>query len=120
MAEFELSEPIKPVWTMELPRISYPLELLTANRSRVSERSDGLLAYHPLVVGNRVIVQVGQQRDQILVGLKTGELLLPPATREKESSDVGRGILGVPRFTNSSMGDHLFVRIDGNRRIFKQ
>jgi outer membrane protein assembly factor BamB len=112
VSNLELPDVSQPFWTLRLPRLSYPQELLTANRARVAERSDGVLSYHPLILGDRVVVQAGQERNQIVIcQLEAGEPIVTAAFNDADDSqESGRGIFGVPRFTTTSAGDMLFVR----------
>ncbi|HEY1785912.1 MAG TPA: tetratricopeptide repeat protein, partial [Pirellulales bacterium] len=75
---------------------------------RVAERSDGLLSYHPLVVGDMVLVSTGRQI--FAFNLQTGKPVWPGSPQKpageiyREGGPNGsldrptRG-LGVPRFT---------------------
>ena len=87
---------------------------------RVGERSDGLLSYHPVVVGDMVLLSTGRQI--FAFNLHTGKPLWPgnpeqpPGEIYREGPPNGslerqpRG-LGVPRFTLTVCDGRLYTRV---------
>ena len=87
---------------------------------RVAERNDGLLSYHPVVVGDMLLVLTG---GQILAfNLHTGKPLWP-GSAERPAGEIfhdttlavaldrsSRG-LGVPRFTLTAHDGRLYARV---------
>jgi len=87
---------------------------------RVAERSDGLLSYHPVVVGEMVLVSTGRQI--FAFNLHTGKPVWPGSPQKpageifREGGPNGsldrptRG-LGVPRFTMTVHDGRLYARV---------
>ncbi len=87
---------------------------------RVAERSDGLLSYHPIVVGDMILVSTGRQI--FAFNLRTGKPTWPgnpqkqPGEIYREGGPNGslerpsRG-LGVPRFTMTACDGRLYARV---------
>ncbi|HEV2969905.1 MAG TPA: PQQ-binding-like beta-propeller repeat protein [Pirellulales bacterium] len=102
-------------------------------RNRVAEEQSALLSYHPLVVGNLVLVN---NVDKVFAfDLRTGEPAWPVAAQQspdapaREPGEIYCGTkvqelqqdlvgdenlfraLGVPRFTMTAAGDRLYARL---------
>jgi outer membrane protein assembly factor BamB len=86
---------------------------------RVGERGDGLLGYHPLIVGDTVLVSTGRQI--LAFNLETGKPQWsgspqqPPGEIYRDAGSPaaersGRG-LGVPRFTMTAHEGRLYARV---------
>jgi outer membrane protein assembly factor BamB len=119
---------LRPLWSIPLPR-RVADDVLDADTSRAAEQRDSLLSYHPLIVDHQVIVNAGQQWEDIQAyDLHTGRALWPatdsgsPAARRGavsdraggwggESSAPGTAELGVPRFSLTAHDTALYVKL---------
>jgi len=122
----------KPLWSYPLPRVSADREWLGAGRLRVADDARSLLSYHPIVVGERVILRIdaGGNSHVIALDLRTGKELWNVdfsrgAARQpsRETASGGRAMnasdvhgdfarhIGVARYTASATGNKLFVRM---------
>jgi outer membrane protein assembly factor BamB len=120
----------QPLWSFALPRLSSDREWIGQGRLRVADDMKGLLSYHPVVVGNTVLVRLDARGSSYIVALdlRTGEKLwqvdysrgltgLPPEELEGEPftvsdahADLTRHI-GVARFTLSAAGNRVFAHM---------
>jgi len=123
----------QPLWTFALPKVQSDRELIGAGRVRVAEDGKGLLSYHPVVVGDTVLVRCDARRTSyvIALGLRTGKELwrvdYRRVVRQRpgddsqladdapfEVSDVHADLarhVGVARYTASVLGQRAFVRM---------
>ena len=119
-----------PLWTFPLPRLTSDRDMIGASRLRVADDMKGLRSYHPIVVGDTVLVRVdARQRSYIAaLGLRDGRQrwqvdgLRGPAmltgTGENDSpfeeSDAHARLprhVGVARYTLTAGGTKLFARM---------
>lgn len=90
-----------PLWSVELPRIKSDRDVIGAGRLRVAESNDGLLSYHPIVLGREVIVSDGQSLRAF--ELATGKVAWEVQVREESAVDLlTNQQAGVPRYTLSA------------------
>jgi outer membrane protein assembly factor BamB len=122
---------LRPLWTFALPRLSAEREWIGAGRLRVAEDAQSLLSYHPIVVGQKVIVRLDAESHSRLIALdlNTGRRLWqadPSRLPIRPSIDQAAGNelviengahrdlarhIGVARYTASAQGDKLFARM---------
>jgi hypothetical protein len=120
-----------PLWTLPLPKLAADREVIGAGRLRVADDKKGLLSYHPVIVGDTVLIRVDARlRSHIVaIGLHDGEkrwqvdslrgpeMLSGPldnADAPWEVSDSHDGLLrhvGVARHTLTVCGNKLFARM---------
>jgi outer membrane protein assembly factor BamB len=119
----------RPLWSYSLHRQNAEREWLGAGRLRPADDSRGLLAYHPIVVGNEVFVQLDAQGNSYVVALdlKTGQRLWevdfsrglspnesdgaePPPRTSDAHVGLGRHV-GISRHALSAAGHKLFGRL---------
>jgi outer membrane protein assembly factor BamB len=104
----------EPRWQLALPSFSGEGELIGSEGSRVAESSAGLLSYHPLVIGNTVVVQAGLSESDIVArriddgSVVFGGAELPVSTIA--AAGLTRSV-GVPRFPLSSYGNTVYARV---------
>ena len=107
-------DPTPPRWQLALPTHSGEGELLGSEGSRVAELVAGLLSYHPVVIGETVVVQAGASESDI-------------AARRVEDGSVVFGVeeftvgtiaapglkrsVGVPRYPLSASGNTVYARV---------
>jgi len=123
--------PLKLLWSYKLPRLSSDRESIGAGRLRVAEDAKSLLSYHPIVVGQTVILRLDHQGSSQVVALdlRTGKQLWQveqgrgismPAIDEitagsvAELSDAHAALarhIGVARFTLAAERNKLFCRM---------
>ncbi|MCI0358172.1 MAG: PQQ-binding-like beta-propeller repeat protein [Planctomycetaceae bacterium] len=124
----------RPLWTFALPKLHADRELIGAGRLRVADDGKALLSYHPVVVGETVLVRCDARRKSyvIALNLKTGEELWrvdyrrvvrqrpgdeseqPPDESPFEVSDAHADLarhVGVARYTASVADQRAFVRM---------
>ncbi len=124
----------RPLWTYALPKLSSDRELIGTGRLRVAEDGKSNLSYHPVVVGNTVLVRCDAHRKSLVIALDlhSGEELWrvdrergvrqrpgndtaePPDDAPLEVSDVHADMsrhVGVARYTASVIGDRAFFRM---------
>jgi outer membrane protein assembly factor BamB len=121
----------RPLWTYPLPRLSADREWIGAGRLRPADDAKSLLSYHPVVVGQNVIVRLdaGSNSRIVALDIKTGQRLWqvdpgqqstrPPgdevagnaAPIENEAHRDLTKHIGVARYTASAEGDKLFARM---------
>jgi outer membrane protein assembly factor BamB len=121
----------RPLWTYPLPRLSADREWIGAGRLRAAEDTKSLLGYHPVVVGQKVILRLdaGSSSRIVALDLKTGERLWqvdPTQSSNRPVADDAVGSvgpiendahrdlarhIGVARYTVSAEGDKLFARM---------
>ena len=119
-----------PLWTFPLPRLTSDRDMIGAGRLRVADDMKGLRSYHPIIVGDTVLVRVdarqrsyiaalglrdGQRRWQV-DGLRTAAVLTGMGEDDSpfEESDAHAGLprqVGVARYTLTASGHKLFVRM---------
>lgn len=121
--DFDISS--NPVWTVTVPRRLAPLDEVAKMRPRVSEDSDGLLSYHPIVLDdfvfwsemNRVrCVRLANGQPGWPLGDEVDSDPLQAGVIWQDDRGLGsqlgqRGHVGVPRFTASSKDEMLFARL---------
>jgi len=124
----------RPLWTFALPKLHSDRELVGAGRLRVAEDGKALLSYHPVVVGDTVLVRCDARQKSFVVALnlKTGQELWrvdcrrvvrqrPGIDNEEPAedgpfelsdahADLARHV-GVARYTASVVGGRAFVRM---------
>ncbi len=101
-----------PLWEVPLARHSWLNEQGRADRLRVAEDARGLLSYHPLIVGDLVLV--GTDADEIdiqAVRLGTGETAFPGGQDLTPVVYDNRHGRRVPRFVMTVEGNKIFVRL---------
>lgn len=89
-----------------------------AQARRVGEERGALLSYHPLIVGELLLV--ANQNQVLAYNVRTGRpawggepIIYPGAgtTAAADRASYARGALGVPRFTLTAQGNKLFARM---------
>lgn len=115
---------LRPIWTMS----SLPLRVANDGRGdpvaeyeRVGESQTGLLSYHPLIVGDTVLVCTGETIHDIhALDLHSGRSLWPQeadATDEVPIENIRLRLAsdqtqhGVPRYTMTAHANMLFVKL---------
>jgi outer membrane protein assembly factor BamB len=124
----------RPLWSFTLPRLHSDRELIGAGRLRVAEDGKALLSYHPVVVGNTVLIRCDARRKSLVIALDllSGQELWridyergvrqrpgdqpdePAEDAPLDISDVHANLarhVGVARYTASVVGDRAFVRM---------
>ena len=114
------ARPLWPAISLGEPLAADATNVQRFGSYRVAERSDGLLSYHPLVVGDMVLVSTGRQI--FAFNLHTGKPFWPGSPQKpageiyREGGPNGsldrptRG-LGVPRFTMTVYDGRLYTRV---------
>ncbi|MEX2026146.1 MAG: hypothetical protein WEH44_02580, partial [Pirellulaceae bacterium] len=129
------SGPIDPagtaLWTFSLPKLATDRDVIDLGRLRVADDRKGLLSYHPVVVGDTVLVRVdARQRSYITaLGLRDGQKrwqvdghrgpeILTGAPDDPDAawevSDAHAELprqVGVARYTLTTCGQKLFARM---------
>ena len=126
------SEPRKRVlWSVALPRLTADRDWIGAGRLRVADDSKGLLSYHPIVVGQTVLLRTDAAGNSYVTALdlKTGKQLWQvdygrgggsghaeggPSDKQPLVSDAHGDLarhVGVARYTLSACGDKVFARM---------
>lgn len=115
----------RPIWQVELPRISADGELFGRQRPRVAETESELLSYHPLVADGLAFVSDGRHvrgfdvqtgaaafsgKPGPSAGLESG-VLYDHETVEKVELGPNQGTAGVARFTLTARKHQLFARL---------
>ncbi len=107
-----------PIWQQPLPRLAAGQERIGGGRQRMAEDFDGLLSYHPIVVGDTVLWN--DPAHIRAFDLHTGEEKSPVPDRPEEkqgsiyelaSDEIRQPYVGVPRFTMTVHGDTLLARM---------
>lgn len=121
----------QPLWSFALPRLTADREWAGAGRLRVADDMKALLSYHPVVVGQTVLVRLDARENSYVTALdlRTGENLWqvdysrgideqPPdpaaAAEPFQVNDAHADLtrhLGVARYPLSVFGNKLFVRM---------
>jgi len=120
-----------PRWSVPLPRQTWLDEQGRAERMRVAEDARGLLSFHPVVAGNRVLFSTSDRRLALqAVGLDDGELLYrvgegpdeeslpqgdPPGAAPSSVNYRSEGIRHVPRFTSTVVDGRLYLTLASPR-----
>jgi outer membrane protein assembly factor BamB len=123
----------QPLWSFALPRLHSDRELVGAGRLRVAEDGKALLSYHPVVVGNTVLVRCDARLQSYVIALdlhsgrelwrtmerrvvrqRPGAAEPPSEDGPFEMSDVHADTtrhVGVARYTASVHGNRAFFRM---------
>jgi len=105
----------RPIWHIDLPRRKLGNVHSDLEGLRVAESPEGLLSYHPVVIGDVVVVNMGTgDEDFEAIRLHTGETVFargPPHSEEGRGPAALELASGVPRFTMSAYGDRLYARV---------
>ncbi|MDA1051048.1 MAG: PQQ-binding-like beta-propeller repeat protein [Planctomycetota bacterium] len=101
-------------WQLALPTFSGEGELIGSEGSRVAESPTGLLSFHPIVIGETVIVQAGASEPDIVARrIDDGRVLF--GVEEVPTGAVAapglKRSVGVPRFPLSSYGNTVYARL---------
>lgn len=145
-APVEIDPASQPLWSFSLPRLSADREWIGEGRLRVAEDIKSVLAYHPIVLGQTVLLRLDARGNSYVVALdlKSGqeqwrvdysrglvdvrpaeqadELAGEPFAVSDAHADLPRHA-GVARFTLSAHGNKLFammgsqVTIPDERRL---
>lgn len=109
----------RSLWTVELPRLTATGGQAASGRPPAGETADGLLGYHPVIVGEHVFV--AEPAGLRALRLRTGEPAWPggdnadPAGLFYRATFAGDGAarrhVGAPRFTLSTWDQKLFARV---------
>ena len=104
-----------PRWTARLPRRSADGEYFSREGQRVAEPIDGLLSYHPIIVGDQLLVQVGDEpQDVRSYNLRDGELLFGGTYAETPEEESQQRTEHVRRFSLSATKSRVFARLSAN------
>lgn len=111
-AAFDIAS--KPRWELALPTFSGEGELIGSEGLRVAESPAGLLSYHPVVIGESVVVQAGLSESDIVARrIDDGRVVF--GVEELPTSTIAAAGLtrsvGVPRFPLSSCGNTVYARV---------
>jgi len=98
-----------PIWQVSLPRLSAILPGQRPRILRVAEDPDGLLGYHPLIVGDRVVLQQGESFTEF--DLHSGELRVG-SDRPNLGGEVAEQSLVARRFTTTANLNRLYACVD--------
>lgn len=115
-ANFQMAQ--TPRWQRPLLRRSALGSRVAQVEQRVGEPVDALLGYHAVVVGDRVIVQTGNEQDVIVCyGLTDGDLIFgreDTTTIDAEEPDVSdHSPVELPKtFSLSASESRVFARLD--------
>ena len=114
---------LRPIWSVPLPRRAAD-DQLALDGFRAAERQEGLLSYHPLIVGGQVILTTGERIEDVCAfDARTGERLWPEVTPKPNDGNVTKrpaGVfadsaslpeIGVPRFTMTAHDNTLYVKL---------
>jgi outer membrane protein assembly factor BamB len=122
---------MRPIWVVDLPRQQAEAQWID-DVTRPAEERDALLSYHPLVVGDKVLVCNGERIEDVhAYDLQTGRPLWPEATVTDRPAPgaaalplavqpLGRDLVlrpgpqqrqGVARYTMTAAGGRLFVKL---------
>lgn len=125
VAAGDIDVALRPIWTVELPRLQAEQQWIDGV-ARPADDGEGLLSYHPLVVGDKVLVCAGQGIDDVQAfDLHSGRALWPapppqaaaqaPAADGPLALALGRPTpqeqLGVSRFTMTADAGRLYVKL---------
>jgi len=114
---------LRPIWTVPLPTRSVRVgkDDPLAEQERVGESQASLLSYHPLIVGDTVLICTGEEtRDIRALHLHSGQSLWPrEADTGLDAIDenvwlrllAGQRQYGVPRFTMTAHQNMLFAKL---------
>lgn len=137
VSRFEPDVRGKPLWSVELPRLTADREQIGFGRQRIAEEFDGLLSYHPLLVHDPKagdVVLLAEPGYVKAFSIATGQpawpgaeepgAIFPTSKREGDVADSGdfprrRPYVGVPRFTLTSHHTKLFARLGSPITAFK-
>ncbi|HRX78923.1 MAG TPA: tetratricopeptide repeat protein, partial [Pirellulaceae bacterium] len=101
-------------WQLALPTFSGEGELIGSEGSRVAGSSNELLSYHPIVIGDAVIIQAGpSESDVVARRIEDGSVVFgveEVPTGIVASPGLKRSV-GVPRFPLSSYGKTVYARV---------
>jgi outer membrane protein assembly factor BamB len=122
--------PTRKLWSFPVPRLAADNEQLGIAQRRIADDSNGLLAYHPIVVEDRVLLQfdVSHQSYVAALDLRSGKAVWqvdfkrgfpsPEGLQEPQgvrpASDAHAGLaqyLGVARFTATASDEKIFTRM---------
>jgi hypothetical protein len=124
---------MRPIWVVDLPRQMAEAQWID-EVTRPGEEREALLSYHPLVVGDMVLICTGERIEDVqafdlhsgrALWLDAAEPAGPAAetdqqTRQLPDAPFGPGLVlrpgpqqrqGVVRFTMTASGDRLFVKL---------
>ncbi len=122
----------QPLWTVALPRLTSDRELIGAGRWRVADDGKAVLAYHPVVSGQTVLVACDARQASYLIaldlmsGLEQWRVDYPRTSRRtpaasNESADAPLEVndahadlirhLGMARYTPAVHDGNVFVRL---------
>ncbi len=111
-SDFELTSP--PRWQVKLPTHSGEGELFGSEGSRVAEPFNGLLSYHPVVIGETVVLQTGPAESDI-AARRIVDGSVEFGTEEFAVGTIAapglKRSVGVPRFPLSSFGRTVYARV---------
>ncbi len=127
LARGEVDVALEPIWTVALPQRAAESQWIEGV-SRPGDDEGGLLSYHPLIVGDTVVVSTGERVEDLQAfDLRTGRALWPePAPRERREPEEAPSPLafpldwgasgfverwGVPRFTLTAAGGRLYAKL---------
>ena len=107
---------LRPIWTYELPKVSRLNRSQEVRVARPAESWSGLLGYHPIVLGDEVIVDTGLHPDGIVsLDLRSGQRLWSTGQMvepvKSEVTGTEQATVGVPRFTLSAEKDIVFAKV---------
>ncbi|MGE0758673.1 MAG: PQQ-binding-like beta-propeller repeat protein [Pirellulaceae bacterium] len=103
----------EPAWTVPLQRRASRDETLRPPQLRVAEDEEGILPYFPVVVGERLILQEGPHRGEVVAfELDTGRVVFPVASPDWDrlAAVSHRPTVGVARFSLTAVADRLLLR----------
>ena len=128
VATGEVDTALAPIWTVPLPQREAEYQWLDGV-ARPGDDASGLLSYHPIVVGEKVILATGERIEDIRAfDLGTGRSLWPapgapqaPEPEEEEPSPLALPLVwgppgiaehwGVPRFTLTAAAGRLYAKL---------
>jgi outer membrane protein assembly factor BamB len=122
----------QPLWTFPLPQLASDRELIGAGRWRVADEGKGVLAYHPVVSGQTVLVACDARQSSYVFALdlasgreawrveyprtsrRTPVAEAEPADAPLEVNDAHADLvrhLGVARYTPAVHEGNVFLRL---------
>lgn len=104
-----------PLWQVSLPRRSADGAYFSREGQRVGEPIEALLSYHPIVVGQQLLVQVGDARQSVRsYRLHDGELLFGSTDADVPAGESEQRNQPVRRFSLSATNSRVFARLSAN------
>ena len=109
--EFDIAD--TPSWRTSLSLKSGRDEYRSREGQRVAEHVDALLSYHPIVIGERLVVQTGDTSDHVVCyKLADGNVVSGNPKSDKGTGDALPGTEIGRRYSLTGTGSRVFALVD--------